>query len=150
MNKVASILRLDFVPLSTDAGLLVLRLWWGFSMLVLHGWSKLTSFQQMADKFPDPLNVGTRTSLILALVGEVLCPILLVLGLFTGLAALVAAITMAVAFFIVHKSALSGPGSGEMAYLYMAGFIVLFIAGSGRFALDGKGAGPRKSRASKE
>ena len=154
MKKLASILRLDFVPASTDVALLVLRLWLGLSLLVLHGWGKLTTFQQMADKFPDPLNVGHRTSLILALTGEVLCSILVVLGLFTRFAALGSAITMAVAFFLVHKASLkAGAGSGELAYVYLCGFVVLFIAGAGQFSLDGgggKGSPSRKPKPSKE
>src|SRR4051812_44803032 len=80
MKKFASILRLDFVPASTDLGLLVLRLWLGLSLLLLHGWTKLSTFQQMAGKFPDPLKIGHQNSLILAIVGEVFCPILIVLG----------------------------------------------------------------------
>jgi len=154
MKKLASILRLDFVPSNTDAALLVLRLWLGLSLLLLHGWGKLSSFQQMAGKFPDPLGIGHRNSLTLAIVGEVVCPILLVLGLFTRFAALGCALNMSVAFFIVHKAVLkAGPGSGELAYVYLCGFVVLFVAGAGKFALDakaGKGAGPKKIKPARE
>lgn len=151
MKKIVSILRLDFVPSSIDLGLLVLRLWLGLSMLILHGWGKLSTFQQMSGKFPDPLGVGHKTSLTLAVVGEVLCPILLVLGFFTRSAALGAGITMAVAFFLVHKGSLKpGPGSGELAYIFLCGFVVLFLTGAGKFALDGKGGAPKKIKPSKE
>ena len=153
MKKLGSILRLDFVPASVDAGLLVLRLWTGLSLLLLHGWTKLSTFQQMASKFPDPLGVGHRTSLTLALVGEVLCPILLVLGLFTRFGALGAAINMSVAFFLVHKGKLTGQGSGEMAFIYLASFVVLLVAGPGKFALDGssgKSSAPKKPKPAKD
>src|SRR5690606_3325956 len=93
MNKIASILRLDFLPASTDVALLVLRLWLGLSLLVLHGWMKLSTFQQMSRKFPDPFGVGSEVSLGLAVFGEVLCSIFLVIGFFTRFAALGAAIT---------------------------------------------------------
>jgi putative oxidoreductase len=152
MKKLASILRLDFVPSSTDAALLVLRLWLGLSLFLLHGWGKLSTFQQMSGKFPDPLGVGHRNSLTLAIIGEVVCPILMVLGLFTRTAALGSAITMSVAFFFVHKGSLkAGPGSGELAYLYLAGFVTLFLAGAGKFALDGKGgSGAKKAKPAKD
>jgi putative oxidoreductase len=151
MRKLASLLRFEFVPLSTDAGLLVLRIWLGLSMMVLHGWGKLSTFQQMADRFPDPLGVGHRTSLALAVFGEVVCPLLLILGLFTRFAALCASITMSVAFFLVHKASLkAGPGSGELAFIYLAGFVVLFLAGAGKFALDSKGSGARKAKPARE
>ena len=63
---------------------------------------------------------------------------LLILGLFTRLAALGSAFTMGVAFFLVHKAQLSGPDSGEMGLLYLGGFVALFIAGGGRFSCDAR------------
>ncbi len=154
MKTLVSIFRLDFLPASTDVALLALRLWTGLSLLLLHGWSKLAGFEQMAGKFPDPLKIGHRNSLILSLVGEVLCPALVTLGLFTRFGALGSAINMSVAFFLIHKTALKGGNSGEMAFLYLAGFVVIFLAGSGRFALDarggGKSAAPKKAKPAKE
>ncbi len=153
MKKLASILRLDFVPTSGDLSLLVLRLWFGLSLLVLHGWTKLSTFGKMAGGFPDPLKIGHRNSLILSMVGEVLCPLLITLGLFTRFGALGSAINMSVAFFLIHKGALkAGPGSGELAFLYLGGFLVLFLAGPGRFALDAgsHGAAPKKYKPAKD
>ncbi len=86
----------------------------------------------------DPLGVGHTTSLSLTVFAEVVCAALLVLGLFTRFAALVLVIEMGVAFFMVHQRALTGSGSGEMAFLYLAGFVTLFLAGGGQFALDRK------------
>jgi len=51
---------------------------------------------------------------------------------------------MGVAFLFVHKLALKGQGSGELAFIYLAGFVTLFIAGPGRFALDSKSGGGAK------
>ncbi len=138
MKTSQRILRLDFIPSSIDVGLLILRLWLGLSLLVLHGWGKLTRFEEMSNKFPDPFAIGTKASLSLALVGEIVGPILLILGLFTRLGALSSTITMAVAFFLVHHAVLKGSGSGELAFIYMAGLAVIFVAGGGRFAVDGK------------
>ncbi|MFO1451319.1 MAG: DoxX family protein [Opitutaceae bacterium] len=132
------LLQLDFIPRSSDVALLLLRLMTGLAMAWFHGRMKLMAFDSMRTQFPDPLGVGSTTSLVLALVGEVLCPILLVFGLFTRLSALISAFTMGVAFFVIHGSALSGQNSGEMSYLYLAGFSVLFLAGGGRFSVDRK------------
>ena len=134
--KILKLLQLNFLPRSTDAGLLVLRLWLGLSLLLLHGWAKLTSFSAMAGKFPDPIGVGSRTSLTLTVFAEVVCAVLIVLGLFTRAAALTQAILMSVAFFVVHKMALSGPASGELAFIYLGGFLALLLAGAGRFSVD--------------
>lgn len=70
---------------------------------------------------------------------EVVCSILLVLGLFTRFAALNLIATMSVAFYFVHKASLErGPNSGELAFIYLAGFVALLLAGGGRFSLDAK------------
>jgi putative oxidoreductase len=154
MKKFASILRLDFLPASIDVGLLVLRLWLGLSLLLLHGLDKARDFQKMSGGFPDPLHLGHAQSLSLSMVGEVLCPVLIVLGLFTRLGALGSMINMTTAFFLVHHRKLSGDHSGELAFLYLAGFTAIFLAGPGRFALDGKSSGgaktPKKPKPPKE
>ena len=130
MKALLRILRLDFLPANVDLGLLLLRVWLGLSLLVLHGWGKLTKFEEMSGKFADPLGIGTKASLSLAVVGEVLGPILLIFGLYTRLGALISMTTMAVAFFLQHQGVLKGPGSGELAFIYMAGFAVLLVTGS--------------------
>jgi putative oxidoreductase len=141
MKMVQRILGLGFIPASTDLALLVLRVWFGGAMLVLHGWGKLSKFQELSGKFADPLGIGSKASLSLAVFGEVVAPVLLIFGLLTRFSALSAAITMAVAFFLAHKGVLKGPGNGEMAFIYLAGFVAIFLAGPGRFSIDGGGTG---------
>lgn len=130
------LLQLNFLPRSTDLALLVLRMWLGLTLLLNHGWSKLAGFGTNLDRFADPLGVGRPASLALAVFAEVVCAALVVAGLWTRLAALVLVVLMAVAFFLVHGGGLSGPGSGELAFIYLAGWSALFLAGGGRFALD--------------
>jgi putative oxidoreductase len=72
----------------------------------------------------------------LAIVGEVVCSLLLILGLFTRPAAIGGMVTMAVAFLLIHGGKLSGEGNGELAFLYLIGFTAILIAGPGRFSLD--------------
>lgn len=132
-------LHLNFLPRSADVGLLLLRLWFGISMVALHGWLKVANFPTMAEKFPDVLGLGSgKVNLALAIVGELICAALVTLGLFTRLAALVCAITMFVAFWVAHGHRLTGQGNGELAFLYLGGFLTLFVAGGGRFSVDAK------------
>jgi len=119
-----------------DVGLLVLRVWLGLSMLLLHGWSKVEKYAGMSQGFPDPLGVGPAMSLNLAIFAEVFCALLLVAGLAARLATIPLVVTMAVAFFAVHGGTLTGESSGEMAFIYLAGFVALLIAGPGRFSFD--------------
>jgi putative oxidoreductase len=132
------LLRMDFVPGSVDLGLLALRLWLGLTMLLNHGLEKLTHFHEKAGSFPDPLGIGSTASLGLAVFAEVVAAALLAAGLFTRFAALVLTINLTVAFLMVHKLALSGAHSGELAFVYLAGFVALFLAGGGRYSMDGR------------
>ncbi|MCU0783467.1 MAG: DoxX family protein [Verrucomicrobia bacterium] len=121
----------------TNLALLVLRAWLGVAMLANHGFDKLTTFGEKSASFPDPLGVGHAMSLALVVFAEFFCSLLLVVGWLTRFGAFVLVINMAVAFFIVHKGGLSGEHSGELAFIYLAGYVVLLIAGPGRFSADG-------------
>jgi putative oxidoreductase len=136
MSLIARQFRPESVPAQVDLGILILRVALGVQMLVGHGWGKLMAFSEKASEFPDPLGVGNTTSAALAIAGEVGCSALLCLGLLTRLGALGSAITMAVAFFLVHEGRLSGEGNGEMAFLYLVGYVTILLAGPGRFSLD--------------
>jgi putative oxidoreductase len=132
-------LSLGFLPASSALALLVLRVWLGLTMVIMHGWPKLSGFSGMAAGFFDPLGIGPRLSLGLSTFAELLCAALVVIGFATRLAALVLVINLGVAFALVHKFALSGPMSGEVAFVYLAGFVAIFLAGPGCCAADGKG-----------
>lgn len=121
----------------TNLALLVLRVWLGVAMLLNHGLDKLQTFSDKSANFPDPLGVGHATSLALVVFAEFFCSLLLTLGLVTRFAAFVLAFDLTVAFIIVHKGVLSGAHSGELAFIYLAGYVALLIAGPGRFSVDG-------------
>jgi putative oxidoreductase len=136
-SMLMKFLHLNFLPRSADTALLVLRLWYGLSLLMLHGWAKFTGFSGMADKFPDPLGIGHTPSLALAVFGEVVCSLALVLGAFTRIAALGCGITMAVAFHVMQgRNLVPAPTGGEMAFLYLGAFLALFVGGAGKFSVD--------------
>ena len=141
MKSIIRFFQLNFFPRSVDLALLVLRIWLGATLLLNHGLGKLRGFGQMADKFFDPFGVGPSVSLGLAVFAEVVCAALLALGLLTRFAGLVLAILTGVAFFMFHDRALSGASSGELAFIYMAGFVAIFLAGPGRFSIDRKRGG---------
>lgn len=133
-------LSLGFLPASAPLALLVLRIWLGLTMVIMHGWPKLTGFSGMASGFFDPLGIGSRLSLGLSTFAELVCAALVVIGFATRLAALILVLNLGVAFVLVHKFALTGPMSGEVAFLYLAGFLAIFLAGPGCCAVDGKGS----------
>lgn len=130
-------LQLKFIPQSTDFALLLLRLVSGLTMIIFHGWGKLANFGDLSSKFPDVIGIGSTPGLILAILAEVVAAALVAVGYLTRFAALVLSANMAVAFFIAHGAKLSGPGNGELAFIYLAAYLVILFAGSGRFAFEG-------------
>ncbi len=116
-------------------GLLLLRV--GFSALMLtHGIPKLMNLIQGNLDFGDPIGIGTTLSLILTVIGEAICPILIIIGFKTRLAAIPTIITMAVAAFIVHGA--DPIGTKEKALLYLFAFIVIALVGGGKYAVSKK------------
>ncbi len=146
MKSILKLLRLEFLPVSQDFALLLLRIWMGGSLLWLHGLGKLKGLVDKPGDFPDPLGIGGLPSQILAVFAEVVCAGLLIPGLFSRFAALNCAVTMGVAFFVVHKGQLTGMDSGEMAFVYLAGFVVLTLAGPGHYAMDAAKAAKSPAR----
>jgi putative oxidoreductase len=126
-------------------GLLVARLAAGGLLVHLHGWGKLVSFAERAATFPDPLGIGSRYSMMGAIAGEVVVPLLVAAGLATRLAAVPPAFTMAVAAFVVNAG--EPWKEKELAVMYLSVFVVLMFTGGGRYSLDALASGGRKPRA---
>ncbi len=123
-------------PNSVNTGLLIIRAVFGI-MLCVHGWQKLARFSDLAPKFYDPLHVTPTVSLVLTIFAEFFCSALVVLGLFTRLAAVPVVICMAVVTYVVNRhEALMAPGH-ELGILFLAAFTGILFAGGGRFSVDG-------------
>lgn len=122
-------------------GLLAARATIGYMMAVGHGWGKIAMLKAETVSFADPFGWGPRTSLILCIVGEVVAPAMIALGLFTRPAAIVAAFTMGVAAFHAHAAdplfiPMGGGKAKELALLYMIPFALFFFTGPGKLSLD--------------
>lgn len=128
-------------PASTDLGLLLLRLWTGLTLLVLHGWPKIPRLLGENPQFADPIGLGPVPSLALATMAEVIGSLLLAIGLATRWAALAIACTLLVAWQSVHAGALSGENSGELPFLFAGAALAIVVAGPGRFSLDARLSG---------
>ncbi|WP_295540816.1 DoxX family protein [uncultured Pseudacidovorax sp.] len=127
-------------PRQDDAGKLVLRLAVGL-LVLLHGLSKLGTgpgfIVKMLAAHGLPGAIG-----YLVYVGEVLAPVLMILGLWTRAAAGVVVINMIVALLLVHTSqffAMTSQGGWalELQGLYLFGALAVMLMGAGRFALAG-------------
>lgn len=117
-------------------GLLLLRLGTGLSMALGHGWGKLQSWSELSKTFPDPLGIGSTYSLAGALLGELVGPVMIALGLGTRVAAIPAAFTMGVAVFVIHAA--DPFAKQEKALLFLLAFVAILFTGAGRYSLDAK------------
>jgi putative oxidoreductase len=99
-----------------------------------HGTAKLFGFPVFPDGMPHPLPTMILASAII----ELTCGLLVAVGLFTRLAAFIAAGEMAVAYFMVHfpKSFWPIVNMGEPAILYCFIFLFLAAAGAGAWSID--------------
>lgn len=134
---MAAILRFLF-PVKPEGAfearlLLAARIIFGI-LLMSHGLAKWSHFEELSAAFPDPLGVGHRISLILAIFAEVFCSAGFVIGLFYRLALLPMIFTMCVAFFAVHGG--DAFAVRELAFVYLMIFILMYIAGPGKYSLD--------------
>lgn len=117
---------------SYDAGILFLRLACG--LMLLHGWSKLTNFSEGIKDWPDPFHIGMTLSYTLTVFAEVVCTLLLVLGLFTRVALIPLIVLMLVIVFSIHSGE---PFSDrEHGLLYLIAYISLLFSGPGKYSLD--------------
>ena len=96
-------------PDGTAMSLLILALRILFGILLMsHGVQKWANYDVMSGSFPDPLGIGSQLSLVLAIFGEMVCSMAFIFG------------------FAVK----------ELAFIYLVVFILLYIAGPGKFSLD--------------
>lgn len=113
--------------------LLSFRILFGI-LFMIHGLQKWSNFNDLSQTFPDPLGVGSAISLGLSIFGEVLCSIGFIFGIFYRLALIPMIFMMLVVSSVVHGS---DPFSGkELAFIYMMVFIIMYIAGPGKYSVD--------------
>jgi len=119
-----------------DLGLLLFRA--VFSLLMLtHGFPKLMRFIEGDFVLVgDPIGLGGVVSSILVLAGEVVAPVLILIGLQSRAASVISAFTMAVAAFGGHGH--DPIAKKELALLYMFAFITVALMGPGSFSIDKK------------
>ena len=127
--------RVDITPRQYDLASLLLRLVFGGFMLYSHGWPKLQRlFGDEPIKFADPFGIGPTATLSLTVFAEFLCAALILIGFKTRLATIPLMITMLVAAIVIHAS--DPFGDKEMSLIYLAGYIVIFLVGPGRYSVD--------------
>lgn len=125
-----------------DLGKAILRIVLG-ALILVHGISKLTS----GAGFGFVTQVVTQAGLPPALaygvyIGEIVAPVLLIIGLWTRLAGVIVAVNMLFAFGLVHmkqigEMAPTGGWALELQAMYLAGALAVALLGAGRLSVGG-------------
>lgn len=118
----------------TDIGLLVLRVFAGLALALLHGWGKVPpsgGFVGMIGGmgFPAPGLFAWAAAL-----AEFAGGLLLAFGLLTRPTALILIIHFAVVAFIVHAG--DPIGDRELALFFLTTAVLFLMAGPGRYSVD--------------
>lgn len=134
-NKLASVLNEDIGKLIFRVSISVLMLFHGIAKLE-KGVDKIAS-NLAKSGLPEFLAYGVY-------IGEIVLPILIIIGLFTRLASLGVGITMVFAIYLVHADRIflltkNGAPIIELPLLYLILSIVLFFIGARKYSLDEKG-----------
>ncbi|MFD2519879.1 DoxX family protein [Emticicia soli] len=125
------------IVLTNQVSLAIFILRLGFALLLIpHGYNKLQSFLAGDHDFPDPLHISPAGSQALTIFAEFFCALLLILGLFTRLSALILIVCMLVIAFVIHGQ--DPLGDKEQSLLYLIGFIAIFLTGPGKYSLDAR------------
>lgn len=119
-----------------DSNISVLLLRVGAALMMLtHGFPKLMQlFSDEPIAFMSVMGLSMTISLALAVFAEVICSVLVLIGLGTRLASIPIIITMLTAAFVYHGA---DPFAGkEMALLYALIFVAILIKGGGKYSAD--------------
>ncbi len=124
-----------------DAGKLVLRVALGM-LILLHGIAKLVNGPGFL------LGLLAKAGLPTALaygvyIGEVVAPLLLIVGLFTRAAAFIVLVNMLVAIGLVHMGQITqinkqGGWELELQGMYLFGALAVMLLGAGRYSMGGQ------------
>lgn len=126
---------------SEDWGKLVLRVTLGV-LILLHGIAKITGGPAFITGLVEKVGLPTVFGYGVY-VGEVIAPILIIIGLWTRPAALVIAINMVVAILLVHTAEFftlskTGGWALELQGMFLFGAIAVALLGAGRMSVGGE------------
>lgn len=131
----------SFAGISVPLGLLFLRVSAALLLLQIHGLPKLLNWSTELQRIEDPFGLGPTLTLAMAVFAEVLCPILLILGIFARLACLPVLAVLGVALLMVHPEWTLE--EAQFAWLYTVLFAGLAITGPGAWVFKAPAFTPK-------
>ncbi|MFM0726903.1 DoxX family protein [Paraburkholderia strydomiana] len=125
---------------TADAALLFLRVTASVLVLLVHGLPKAIHYASQLDAIEDPLHIGKTLTLGFAIFAEIACPLLMIAGIETRLAALPIMLVSVIALGLVHREWTLD--QGQFAWMLLIMFGTIAIGGAGRYRIAWR---PRRS-----
>lgn len=117
-----------------DIGIALLRIGMG-ALILPHGMNKLSLLLSRQEiDFPAILGINPTLSLFFAVIAEVVCPLLLIIGFKTKQVVKPLIVMMLATLFYVDLG--SAWINMELTVLYLMGFIAVYLNGSGKYSAD--------------
>jgi len=128
--------------MGNDLGRLILRVALG-ALILTHGVTKIIAGPAFIVSLVAKAGLPPPVA-YLVYVGEVLAPLLIIIGLWTRAAAFVVVINMAVAVWLAHMGQLlklneTGGYALELQAMYFATALAIALLGAGRYSIGGSG-----------
>ena len=127
------VLSIRFHDQQINIGIFILRVCIAM-LLIVHSCNLLSHLTERQDSFIELMGLNNPITIALALSAELICAILLLVGLGTRLILVPLIVTMSASILIVHQCNIFE--TGTTAFLYVTGFVVLFIIGAGKYSVD--------------
>jgi putative oxidoreductase len=118
---------------TVNVATLWLRLGLGIAMIP-HGYDKFIHYAEYQTSFMRFLGLSDSVSLTLAIGAELVCSILLMMGLLTRLVLIPLIITALVIVFVAHEGDIIGEGAA--GFVLLIGYVTSLLLGPGAYSLD--------------
>jgi putative oxidoreductase len=117
-----------------DLGLLFLRVFGSLLVIYIHGLPKIVHWETELQVIDDPLHIGRSITLLCAIFAEVICPMAIIIGVYTRLACLPFIFLLLVSMLGVHAD--WSLEQGQFGWLLLILFGTVALCGSGRYAFN--------------
>lgn len=122
-------------PVLTNLALLFARVFIGIAMIILHVLPKVKIlFDGGSIQFYNFVGLGSKNTLILAIILELVFSFFLIIGLFSRVASIILSLVMLTAAFIVNSS--QSFSAKELSLVYLTIYILITACGPGRYSVD--------------
>lgn len=128
------LMRSDLGSVWNNRAIFLFRLLISGELIIVHGLKKIGIGIAQAEVVPNPLGLPDMLNQIFATGANLVCPLFIILGLFTRLATIpIVAVTLT-GYFVVHGN--DSLLERDIPFMFSVAFLFIMAIGAGRYSLD--------------